>query len=232
MIKFKKGEKILSLSQNPFYVNQRLEIAPYDSVGYLSSRIEDFKDGNLVIAMPMRNSIPVYLPVGSLIYGKAIADEGMLYSFESNLLEYTMSPIPLWVIQKPANISQIQQRNFFRYDILIPVRYFLLDENDKPIEDSESVVMSKNLSGGGILLTSMTKRLPIGTKMWLEILLDKNDVIKSMAKVTRMGAKISPDGRTFYQVGLQFIDMEEFTVKKIIGFLNKKVLEQRGKGIL
>ena len=222
----------MDISYNPFYVNQRLELAPRDAILYLSSRIEDFQGENLVVAMPMRNSVPVYLTVGSPVYGKALTTEGGIYSFDSSLLEYSMQPIPLWVIKKPSNINQIQQRNFFRYDINIPVRYFIVDENGFPIEDTETVFMTRNLSGGGLLLVSPKTRLPMGTKLWLEIPLSSDEIIRTMAVVTRINSKKNDDGRRFFLIGLRFIDMEEITIRRVINFLNKKVLEQRNKGIL
>ena len=219
-------------SNNQFKINQRLEIAPVGAIEYFSSRIEDFRGEDLVVAFPMRNSIPVSLPIGEKLYGKAIAEEGVLYSFESSLLAWMMNPIPLWVIRKPENIKQIQQRNFFRYGLTLPVRYFLIDENGLPIENTESVTVSKNLSGGGLLIVSNKRPLPIGTKLWLEIPLTEQDTIRTLARVSRSSVRELTDGSKLFLTGLQFIGMDETIRKKIINFLNAKMLERRSRGIL
>ncbi len=219
-------------SNKSFNINQRLEIAPVDSMEYFSSRIEDVRDGNLFIAMPMRNAVPVYLPKGEKILGRTMIEDGVMYSFESVLLDYSLSPIPVWLIQKPENVVQIQKRDFFRYDLTLPVKYLQLDDNSVPIDGTDSVTVSKNLSGGGLLMVSNKKSLPIGTKLWVEVPLNEMEVIRGRAQVLRTTIRELPDGGKVFLTGVQFLGMDEMTRKKIINFLNAKILERRSKGIL
>jgi c-di-GMP-binding flagellar brake protein YcgR len=221
---------------SPFSINQRLEIAPHDVLEYLPSRIEDFRGNDLMVAMPMRGAVPLYLPMGTPILGRAIVGEGILYAFESILLEINMQPLPLWTIRKPENVTRIQQRNFFRCPVHVPIRYFLVDETTgKPIEETEIRSVSQNLSGGGVLLLSRNPSLRLGTKVWIEIPLDDTDdayIVKSIAVAVRIDMKKDGDGRLLFFIALQFVNMDEFIRNKIIKSLNMRLLEERNKSIL
>ncbi|MDR3349664.1 MAG: flagellar brake domain-containing protein [Acidaminococcales bacterium] len=218
---------------SPFLVNQRLEIAPHDVLEYLSSRIEDYRGNDLVIATPMRKAVPLYLPIGTPILGRAIAGEGILYSFESVLLEIVMQPLPFWIIKKPENVKRIQQRNFFRYPVHLPVCYFIVsEETGRPIVETETDTVSQNLSGGGVLLLSNDVSLRLGTKVWLEIPLSDTDIVQSIAVVVRIDMKKDGEGKSLFAIALQFVNLDEFVRNKIIKFLNARLLEERNKGIL
>jgi c-di-GMP-binding flagellar brake protein YcgR len=218
---------------SPFSLNQRLEIAPQDALEYLPSRIEDFSGDNMVVAMPMRNALPLYLPIGTAVFGRAIAEEGILYSFESVLLEMTMYPLPLWTIRKPENVNRIQQRNFFRYPAHLTIRYFLVNETTgKPLIETETVGMSHNLSGGGVLLIANSAALKLGTRVWVEIPLTPTATIRSVAVAVRMDVKKDEYGKTVFLIALQFVNMDEFMRHKIIKFLNARLLEERNRGVL
>lgn len=220
--------------KNPFYINQRLELAPVEGLSFMSSRIEDFSGEDFIVAMPMRNSIPVFLPKGTKIAGKALTNEGILYAFESELLDYTMQPIPLWTIKKPENIQQVQQRNFFRYDISLPVRFFQIGSDNNLLPDTEILLYSKNLSAGGVLVLSPRMLARIGAKAWLEISLDDSDpldMIKTLATIRRIDIKNISEKKMF-MIAFQFVDMEEPTVRRIVKFLNKRIIDIYNKGIL
>jgi c-di-GMP-binding flagellar brake protein YcgR len=210
-----------------------LEIAPQDALEYRPSRIEDFRGNDMVVAMPMRNALPMYLPVGAALFGRAIASEGILHSFESVLLEMSMKPLPLWTIRKPGNVKRIQQRNFFRYPIHLPLTYFIVSETTgKPLIETETLSMSHNLSGGGVLLASNNLDLKLGMRLWVEIPLTPADTVKSIAVAVRMDIAKNEGGNKVFMVALRFVNMDEFMRNKIVKFLNMRLLEERNRGVL
>ncbi len=215
-----------------FRINQKIELSIANTTEYFSSRVEDLVNNDLVVAMPMRNSIPVYLPLNEKVFGRVFVSDGVLYSFDSSLLKYVMNPVPIWVISTPTNIKKIQLRNFFRHNIRLPIKYIVLNKDNMPIESTQTVVMTKNLSAGGALITLANKdELPIDTTIWLEILLGK-EVIRALAKVRRKPIEETADGKKLYLAGIEFMDMEEQIKKKIISFLNLKMLDNRNRGVL
>jgi c-di-GMP-binding flagellar brake protein YcgR len=157
----------------------------------------------------------------------------MIYSFESSLLQQAMNPLPVWTIGKPENVQKLQQRSFFRCPARLPVRYFRLNEAGQPVYESEVNAFSRNLSGGGILLSSeRSPQLPVGEKLWLEIGLSRHEVIKTLAVMVRMDIHKTKNGKMSFLAALQFLEMDEFLRKKIIQLLNRKILEERGGGFI
>lgn len=221
----------MSSSNSPFFINQRIEIAFEKSTEYFPSRIEDFSENKIIIAMPMRSSVPIIMPRNTPLYGRAVASEGIRYSFKSQLIDWSQKPLPVLIVERPENVIKIQQRNFFRYNITIPIKYYLLDDNDFPIEESQTAISTKNLSAGGVLIISNKQPLPVKTKLWLEMPLAQNEVVKVYAKVTRTNLKNHPNGGKIFFTAIKFFQIEEIDKRKIINFLNSKLLENRHRAI-
>ena len=115
----------------------------------------------------------------------------------------------------------------------MPLRYYLVNESNLAIEESEIVTNTVNLSGGGVLILAKNKLLPIGTKLWIEIDLYNNEnFIKTLAVVNRVNIRKDSDGTRFFYMAIQFIGLEEADRKKIINFLNVKVIEEKNRGFL
>ena len=87
---------------------------------YHATRVEDIRADGLILAMPMRKSVPVFLPEGELFEGKVIKD-GVLYAFQARLLARALTPLPVWRISEPENIKKIQLRSFVRLDVGLKV---------------------------------------------------------------------------------------------------------------
>lgn len=126
---------------------------------------------------------------------------------------------------------KIQKRNFFRTNITISLKCFLLGDNDRPIRESETTIVSKDLSASGILVVANKQPLPVKTNLFLEIPLSKDDVIKVYACVARTNVEDHPDGGKIFLTAMHFLQIEEIDQRKIINYLNSKTLEARNRRI-
>lgn len=150
------------MEQNYFQLNQKIEIVyegpdGLDTRSYYS-RIEEVSDDSLSIVVPYNRGL--YLPprVGAE-FGAVVITEKGLYSFETKLLKYIRTPVPMWVILMPDKIRKIQRRSFVRLNTSIYVTIAAPDETM-----TNKSIMTKNISGGGLQLIS-EKPLAVGESM-------------------------------------------------------------------
>lgn len=228
MVIYSRGEGIIS--NNIFKINQRLLIAlsnKPDSIQY-HSRIEDITDTHMIIAMPMSKGYPVLLWTDSCFYGRALADDAV-YAFTSTFINKSITPFPIWVVSLPRDVRRIQQRDFVRFNVVLPVEMTILPDegSSEETEPMTELVSTKDISGGGIQLI-VKEPLPHGTRLQLSFELPEFGSIQVAGKVVRVDQ--SPADRQVYWLGVRFVDVHDSVSNKIIKFIFKKQLEQRQKG--
>ena len=198
---------------------------------YHATRVEDIRADGLVLAMPMRKSVPVFLPEGELFEGKVIKD-GVLYAFQAHLLSRALTPLPVWRISEPESIRKIQLRSFVRLDIGLKTMLWSLDDENKPLDGTRQAAVTKNISAGGALIVSAAG-YPIGAKVFVKIICDANTDIQSFASIVRCMPEFrEPGSPPLYLLGIQYVDLEERERRKFIQFINAKQIERRQRGML
>ena len=201
-----------------------------DETDYYATRVEDIRPDGIVIAMPMRKAVPVFLPEGELFEGKLIKD-GVLYAFQSCLRSRSMVPLPVWLISEPSTIKKIQLRSFVRLDIGLPAALWTLDDDGNRQEATKQTAVTRNISGGGALVGS-----PIGyekgTTVAVRLTCDKETTIDIIGKIVRSVPEFRDAGAPpLYSLGIQYIDLEERQRRRIIQFINAKQIERRQRGV-
>lgn len=198
---------------------------------YHATRVEDIRADGLVLAMPMRKSVPVFLPEGDLFEGKVIKD-GVLYAFQARLLSRALTPLPVWRISEPENIRKIQLRSFVRLDIGLKTVLCSLDDENNPVEGTKQTAVTKNISAGGALIVAAAG-YPIGAKVSVKIICDAHTNIQSFASIVRCVPEFrEPGSPPLYLLGVQYVDLEERERRKFIQFINAKQIERRQRGML
>lgn len=197
---------------------------------YYSTRVEDLRADGIVLAMPMRKSIPVFLREGESFEGKMIKD-GAVYAFQSRLITRVMHPLPVWLVSEPEQVKKIQLRSFVRLDVNLPLTFWQVDENRKPLAATKQAAVTRNLSGGGLLLASLVK-LNMGERIFLRLFEDTDMALDINARVVRVIPELGENGSpSYYMTGLQYLDMEERERRRIIQFINTKQIERRQRGV-
>ena len=218
---------IISL-ENMFKVNERLEIklSKKNNDPTYTSRIEEITSDHMLIAMPMSKGRPVSHIKGNVFYGNLCNTSGF-YDFKSIFLDRAMQPLPVWIVSKPFDIVNNQQRSFVRFDVTLPV---LVER----IEDSETDAttplkfITKNLSGGGVQIIC-NEKIETGKKIQLAMEFPEYGLVRMNGKVVRI---MQPqEGRQLYWIGVEFSGISENVRDKISKFIFKKQLEQRQKGL-
>ncbi len=146
-------------------VNQRLDIiiANKDKDDYYHSRIEEVDEHFMILAMPMSQSVPVFLLPDTEFYG-SILDASGRFQFKSIYKAKKMLPIPIWIVTLPTDLQKVQLRSFVRLDVSVPVSLIKLDSEPT----APQVVTTRVLSGGGLSLIAKVP-IPIATPVNLTI---------------------------------------------------------------
>lgn len=202
-----------------------------DETEYYATRVEDIRPEGIVLAMPMRKAVPVFLPEGSAFEGKIIKN-GVLYAFQSRLFSKTLLPLPVWVVSEPDKIKKIQLRSFVRLDIGLNASVWALDSEGTRLDGTHQSVVTKNVSAGGALVASPAG-YSSGTKVLVHVNCDNNMVIKSEGVIVRSIPEYREAGAlALYSVGIEFLQLEERERRHIIQFINAKQIERRQRDIL
>lgn len=222
-------------------INQKIsistmEILNNDPDAFYSSRVEEVSSKYVTIAMPMDKGVPLYLGDNDTVVGRIFANDGSsIFVFKADFISRTMEPLPVWIIGAPYDVRKVQRRAFFRLDISLKVkliRYKEFDEKGGTLPDTEMSFYTGNISGGGLLLTNVSDFLEEGEHVFLEIILNEQDIIKTMGKVGRIfDYQNDVTGRVEKRVGIGFEGMDEYDVRKIVSFINKKLLQMRKNGV-
>lgn len=189
-----------------------------------SSRIEDFNDKELVIAMPMDQGYPIIPITGETLYIKFHKAEAM-FRFATVFIDKASTPIPILRVVMPQEVERYQQREFVRVHAMIPLKVQQEDDDEQllPVYHTHS----SDISGGGIRLI-FNSNLLVGSRLHIETsCLPKVGVLKVCCKVIRV-EKIS-DEDNLYSIGTKFIDLPRNTQQRLIGFIFQKQRELLAK---
>lgn len=192
-----------------------------------TSRIEEFINNYMIIAMPMKKGYPVSCESGNLLYGKVFDEQGV-YSFKCNFVDKKMSPIPIWIVTAPFDIVKTQQRSFVRFDVLLPVviEYPTDNEEDEIISIK---ALTKDLSAGGLQVIC-NQKLKLGERLKLSLDCSDYGIFEFDGEVVRINQPQAD--RKLYWISIKFIGVQGAIRDKISKFIFKKQLEQRQKKMM
>lgn len=213
-----------------------MEILDNDPDAFYSSRVEEVSGKYITIAMPMDKGVPLYLGDNAIIIGRVFASDGSsIYVFKSEFISRTMEPLPVWVIGPPYDVQKVQRRAFFRLDIALKVkvtRYKEFVDDGATSKNTDLSFYTGNISGGGLLVTNVADFLQEGEHVFLDITLSESENIKTMGMVGRIfDYHNEVTNRTEKRVGIGFEGMDDNDVRKIVSFINKKLLQMRRNGL-
>lgn len=147
--------------------------------------------------------------------------ESLPYVFVSSLFKESYLPEPTWFIAVPHLFTPIQQREYVRILVNLPVSAWLINPSGMPEN-----LMINEISGGGLRLVAQ-QPYTIGTILNLRFNLP-DTMIEVVGRVVR-SIKPNPQKDIFW-IGLMFSDITEQQRNKIVRYIFQKQMEWRRKG--
>ena len=184
-----------------------------EKVEYVSQLVDIESNGELAVAVPIKNAQLVTLLNGTkitVIYNNS--ESGML-EFEAEVVRKLNGKVPLMYIRKISEITKGQRRNYFRLDLLVPIQI---------IKSNEDVIYSgftKDISGGGLRMVTDANLMDVSFELE-----DRTYNLKSQVR-TKFS---SIDNKN--EVGIEFLDIIEIDRNDLIKylFLQQRMLIKRG----
>ncbi|MDE3034897.1 MAG: PilZ domain-containing protein [Nitrospirota bacterium] len=127
-----------------------------------------------------------------------------------------MSPKP------PIEEASAEKRAFFRVDTVLPLTIYIEGEQAQPLPRPTPVNLS--MGGAGIV---MERSLAPGDSLLLTLFLPSGPPIQTQAKVVRSVQVSTPATAATYQIGLQFIMIDEKDQERLNSYLFKVQVERR-----
>jgi len=190
------------------------------------TRVEDFDDETLTIAMPPEKEAQDSIWPGADIDAIAIA-ESCLYLFSARVQRVReLGKISVLVLKRPPQPKRLQRRNFFRIGAVLTARFRMLDGIDETSEEPYVEALTRDISGGGILLV-----IPKATRLreYVEMDVDFPDfTVHAVGRVAR--TRPSKQREEKVEVGVEFMRVEKEDQERIIRFVFAKQRAERAEG--
>jgi c-di-GMP-binding flagellar brake protein YcgR len=215
----------MKIDANVIKVNQLIEIYLTRSLrgNHYCSRIEEITNSNLVLAMPFDKGFPVLISPGSPLYVKMVTDSSP-YIFVSTFIEKKLTPLPIWVVSLPTELTKIQQRELVRIDVKL---HATIASTEPEEEMSPAKLLINDISGGGLRLVS-SKSYPVGKNVLITFELPDQEMVETIGQIVRI--EQPQTDRTVYWLGVKYVGIRERQRNKIIKYIFQKQLERHRRG--
>lgn len=190
--------------------------------GTFPTRIEDIDEGNslVVIAYPLYRGVLV--PLRGEKYYLWITTARGIYRYPVEIVGIREEKVTLLVLKVVGSGEHIQRRRFVRVEVNLPFTYRLKGRIISPKRG-----YTKDLSAGG-LRGVFEEPLVVGQKVLIR--LDLDDGMGPMVLEGRV-VRVDVRGDEIEQ-GIEFLNVGEKTVRRIMRFIFKKERELREKGLV
>ncbi|MBW4828703.1 MAG: PilZ domain-containing protein [Clostridiaceae bacterium] len=222
----------MKVDSESFEVGDRIEILKKqcdEKVSYPSQVLDILGDNRYVISGPIQKGAIVSLYIGEVIEIAYIRENKGRYSFKAKVVSRTPKGVYTLNVEKIGKVKRIQQRNFYRFNIKIPVKkcYKLITYNGK--KNTEEKCLTKDISGNGMKLMC-NFRHSIGDRIECSFKLDDILIIAD-AEVIRI-EDLTNNLDFEYSIGVKFLDIEKEKRESIVKFIFKKERTLREKGMI
>lgn len=195
---------------------------------YPSKILDILKDDKFIVSGPIKNHELIFLHKGEIVTITSFIDNKGRYEFDAKVLSRSLGKLYEIKLKKISDIKKIQLREFYRFEISIPVIKRMI-----VIEDGEEEVIvencrTKDISGGGLRLLTNHKH-NIGDVIECQFTIEGRPIF-SKAKIVRLEPVDTFDYK--YSVGVELIDISENDRDAIVKFIFEKQRELREKGLI
>ena len=215
-----------------------IAIESADGYGEYKSRIEDFQEDRMTVAMPTHRGAFVIPAIGDPIEVIVPTPGGGTLFLESEVVQRQSQPLPLLVV-RVLSVGQRQSRGYFRiYLTLRPTECALWDLSDgcegafwRPVR-----AIIQDMSGGGVGLLA-DEEMPVGSRVRIRFPLPYGGgecIGIGEAKMCRVQAPPSGSGVRArsgrWIVGLQMDEITRRTRERLIKAVHRHQAEERRIG--
>jgi c-di-GMP-binding flagellar brake protein YcgR len=203
-------------------INRKIDVLWGEDI--YKSTIQDIKDEEILITVPVSNGVYLTLEDGEKLEQIFYDNKGNVFGYKSEVLgRITENNIPFYRIGKPFEITRIQRRNYVRVNILQVINYIKEEELEKEIKEEEKYehALLLDLSGGGMRI-KIKEELSYNDIIVANLIHD-NEKITVRGKIVRI--EKAEDKK--YVCGIDFDDMDNVTREKIIRTVFRIMRKQR-----
>ncbi len=195
-----------------------------------SSQILDIlNDREYIIAGPIRRSTIIYIRPNTVIEVKYNKEKIGKFVFRALVKEVWEKGIYKLKIEILSDITKIQERSFFRLPISIQVeKEHNIEKEDNGAAEKE-VCISGDISGGGMKFFSNFRHEKF-ERLRLNLTI-KGIVISTIGEVVRVSEFKSNDHKYKYEIGVKFVDIDNYSRDAIIKYIFEQQRELRKKRI-
>ena len=182
------------------------------------TRIITLSGSSFLIAMPDSPEAESRLQPGVKLDVIAISHDG-LYALSSEISDIKqVEGQTVLVMTQPSAPKRIQRRNYQRIDLAVDVRFRMLSGPDEMPSNPFAIATSKNLGGGGVLL-SVGPSIPVKDYIELEIELPDGTVHAIGRVVTAKPDEEQPDTT---DVAVEYLLIDKPERERIIRYVIEK----------
>lgn len=188
------------------------------SIMYASQVLDIVDEDTYVISGPITVGKLVQIFINELVEIIYIIEDKGRYKFEAIVLSSKEKGIYQLTIKKISSTSKIQQRNYFRLKIDIPVKKYFVLKNNQKYKMIKEKTLAKDLSGNGMnLLCNYRHDVHDIIDCVFEI---DNRKIHTGGKIIRIEEVDHPSFK--YALGICFYDIKKDDREYIIKFIFKQ----------
>lgn len=195
---------------------------------YPSQILDILDDDIFVVSGPMYKRGVVLLHKGEIIEVSYMVENKGKYYFKAKVLERCDKRIYKIKLKKVSDIKRVQLRNYYRFDLDLPVEKDFAIEIDGKKEVITENCRTKNISGGGLKLYSNFHHR-IGDRVVCSFYINNHKIVIK-GEVVRI-----EEVDVFYYkygLGIKFIGLKEKDRDRIIRFIFQKERELKKKGLI
>lgn len=150
-------------------------------------------------------------------------EDDSAYTLETKVVQRIAIPVPLFVLEMPAEIKRIQRRNFVRVPAFYPVSYQRVDRQGLSDEKKADML---DLSGGGMKFLTR-EAMDKNSLLYAHLFLPSGE-FTTPAKVCRV---VKQEELKRWEVSVEFYDIRERERDRIIRCVFDLQRQMRKKGL-
>lgn len=213
-----------------FKIGDKIEIYRKNSAkkDLYPSKILDILGDELIISGPMKKHSSIFLHKDEILTIVSLFENKGRYEFDAKVKNRHLGKLYTVKLKRVSEIRKIQLRDFFRFEISIPVlkrTTVIEDEKQKTLIEN---CRTKDISGGGLrLLTNYLHNVGDITECEFKI---EESTISSKAKIIRIEPVDTFDYK--YNIGVEFVNISEKDRDSIVKFIFSRQRALREKGLI
>jgi c-di-GMP-binding flagellar brake protein YcgR len=194
------------------------------------------EDDTAVIAAPIYEGKVVPLEIGTLIDVYFIKKAGRLIGLNKFSAEVRgrsiVDNLHILLVRKLGEIVRIQRRSYFRLDVLLEVRYRVVQyfDGEYDIETPYKRTLATDLSGGGLSLI-LEDKLEKDSIIEGEIFSGQPERISFLGR-TRRCERMLTDSRYKYLAGIEFTEIGDSSRERVIRYVFNEQRKLINKGMI